>query len=519
MDSGFHVYLTSNVAPNIFASNNPSKFSTLLAKEINLDGSGWEVGVRNIMYPSHVKSATEDDKIFIYKHKDKYREILPIPDRKAYKKDQPLANVGSNIIIQIPTGKKDLPEAIVTLLNENVFAKKGVFKVEYRKDLKKFIFHCHKEDIVILFSPDTQRFFGFSNAVYTKGSHWAWSAFNPNNHKTLKTLEFGLFDLQVLSKNEYHLKRSYELNMSVKNAKARYEATVPYRFKNWADDDLLYEPTFTVSVIPQEGKIKFITRKGYPKELEKDEERVLLFRFDDASRKAFNLQPIYVKNFGMELDFTPIKENKDIEDIRSMYVTLYFGSIRELDDGPAEEAIATISIDSELPFKQPTDFLPKLNQLSNKYKYSFDFDESRQRFTLSTGETYFLRMSKSLSSILGFDSSHLTNFTLDPESVITASHFPVINRAITTLYVYTNIVNDVNVGDVLAPLLLTCPFKKDDTNDVIQMEFMQPIYTSLNRNQFQQIDIQIYDEAGSLVPFVFGKTVLTLHFRKQSSFI
>ena len=79
----------------------------------------------------------------------------------------------------------------------------------------------------------------------------------------------------------------------------------------------------------------------------------------------------------------------------------------------------------------------------------------------------------------------------------------------------SNIVNTVYVGDVKAPLLLTCPFRKDPNSNVNQLEFLNPTFTKLNRSTIRQIDIEIYDDAGALVPFLYGRTLLTLEFRKR----
>ena len=89
-----------------------------------------------------------------------------------------------------------------------------------------------------------------------------------------------------------------------------------------------------------------------------------------------------------------------------------------------------------------------------------------------------------------------------------------MQRSITTLYTYSNIVEVVHVGDVKAALLLACPFITDKDSHVRQIEFLRPTYCKVNRQRLKQIDVEITDDAGDLIPFLYGKTVITLHFRQ-----
>ena len=97
-----------------------------------------------------------------------------------------------------------------------------------------------------------------------------------------------------------------------------------------------------------------------------------------------------------------------------------------------------------------------------------------------------------------------------------AAEFPILDRNIMALYVYTNIIDSIYIGDVKAPLLLTCPFKRSSKTNVHQLEFLNPCFVPLNRTRINQIDIAIYDDAGTLVPFLFGKTNMSLEFRRRA---
>ena len=536
MDDGFTVYLASNVAPDTFPKNSPSQFSTLLANEVQLDGNGWEVAVRNIMYPSNVKSVTEaEDKVFIYKHADSYRDILPHPPRVsdavklavAHKLKPSTAGVKmeyENKVIdyttvfdlEFPINSKDIAKDIVTAFNETEWHKKGFYKIEYKENSKKFVLHCFKEDVLFMMPDEVSKYLGFKKPSFTKGSYWAWSAFNPKKKLPSARNTFFLFDLQLLISEEHEMNRSYISSQG----KFTYSTIITNKFLYEKDDDLLYEPRFSINITPEDGKMYFRTVRKYPHKLTHFEQRVLAFSFDDNTRRTFNLDRLYFKDINKQQFKIPItKDRKELDKVSAIRIKVYFLGIRELELGHETIPVATIPIDSDIPFTQPSDFLPKLNQLSKTYDYLFTYDKSLHRFTLKTGKKHYMQLTKSLAIILGFEEPKTKLVTFLPSTETTTAHFPVLNRAITTLYIYSNIVDNVFVGDVKAPLLLTCPFKKDDKNAVSQMEFLQPIYTKLNRNQLQQIDIAIHDEAGSLIPFLFGKTVLTLHFRKRSNFM
>ena len=532
MDEGFTVYLTSNVAPDTFPTNGPSQFSTLLADEVQLDGNGWEVAVRNIMYPSNVKSVTEDeDKMYISTYRDTYRNILPVPkqaqeaermlSKRRAMKTKESSKYGNKLLdfmttfsVTFPTESTDRVKDTLNLVNGSEWKKKGLYSLIYKEGRKKFILNCYQEDMLFTMTREMAQYLGFRHSVFTKGTHWAWSEFNPEKKMPSGKQTFTLTDLQLLISEQHTFTRSIS-----NKGHFSYHAVITNLFAAAKDDDLLYEPRVSIDINPSSGKISFRSLKDVPKELLPYEHRMMAIAFDKGSQFAFGLQPLYVIQNYKDIDIPVSRDKNKALAVGAIEATIYFIGLRELELGPTDKPLATIPIDSNIPFTRPSDFLPLLNKLSTRYNYSFTFNTTLQRFTASVGEQYFISMSKSLAVILGFENAQGRLTTFEPHTETVATQFPVLNRAITTLYIYSNIVDNVYIGDVKAPLLLTCPFKRDEKNNVSQVEFLQPIYTKLNRNQVQQIDISIHDEAGSLIPFLYGKTVLTLHFRKRSNFI
>ena len=89
-----------------------------------------------------------------------------------------------------------------------------------------------------------------------------------------------------------------------------------------------------------------------------------------------------------------------------------------------------------------------------------------------------------------------------------------LQRGFYSLFVYCDIVEDVVVGDVKAPLLRTVNIDgKDD--EMVSRIYQTVQYVSVQRRQFDAIEIDIRDDTGRRVPFQRGKVIVTLHFRMR----
>lgn len=138
------------------------------------------------------------------------------------------------------------------------------------------------------------------------------------------------------------------------------------------------------------------------------------------------------------------------------------------------------------------------------------------RFHVKSSGNYFLELSHSLADILGFKYPHAIKSNLYCKRDMMAMYSPFVHRGIDTIFVYTDIVNNVMVGDVKAPLLLIYPFKSSTQGRNIHQEFINPNYVPLNRTTIRRIEILLRDGAGDPIPFTHGKTVISLHFRKRN---
>ena len=85
-------------------------------------------------------------------------------------------------------------------------------------------------------------------------------------------------------------------------------------------------------------------------------------------------------------------------------------------------------------------------------------------------------------------------------------------------YVYSDIASYSLVGDTKVPLLRVCE-TQGVFGKMISTTFTHPHYVPLARSSFETIEMNISNELGKPMPFEFGKTVVTLHFRKKNKLL
>ncbi len=85
------------------------------------------------------------------------------------------------------------------------------------------------------------------------------------------------------------------------------------------------------------------------------------------------------------------------------------------------------------------------------------------------------------------------------------------------LYVYSDIIEDVCVGDSKTPLLRTVGIDGGSGADMGQtrsQEFLHPHYKPVKKGYINNIFIEIKDDTGRDIDFTTGKVICTLHFRR-----
>lgn len=83
------------------------------------------------------------------------------------------------------------------------------------------------------------------------------------------------------------------------------------------------------------------------------------------------------------------------------------------------------------------------------------------------------------------------------------------------LFIYTDIIRSIHVGDTMSNLLRMVEIPNHcEFGDQISFRYEKPEYKRLASNQISSIQVYIKDDSGADVPFEFGRTIVTLHFRK-----
>ena len=86
------------------------------------------------------------------------------------------------------------------------------------------------------------------------------------------------------------------------------------------------------------------------------------------------------------------------------------------------------------------------------------------------------------------------------------------------MYVYCDIASFVPIGNTKSPLLRVCNVS-GTFGEIVRVTFDRPFYVPVSRREFDTILIDIRDELGQRMPFAFGKSVATLHFRRRHSLL
>ena len=91
-----------------------------------------------------------------------------------------------------------------------------------------------------------------------------------------------------------------------------------------------------------------------------------------------------------------------------------------------------------------------------------------------------------------------------------------LDGTIHTLYVYCNIVENMLVGGMKAPLLRIVGVDTKQGENV-RKTYDNPMYVPVRIKKFDTIEINIKSNTGEHVPFQYSKLEVILHFRKQNS--
>ena len=169
-----------------------------------------------------------------------------------------------------------------------------------------------------------------------------------------------------------------------------------------------------------------------------------------------------------------------------------------------------------------TGFYSSTNELLNMLNYYLrptsrsNFQFNKVTLDIKAGET--LTMPRGLSEVLGFnDQNSLGSFSgqEDTNELLHAAAAPDLARQTHNIFIYSDIVRLVMVGNGYAPLLKLLPTNEQDRGKYVTKEFIDRYYMPLSSNYIKQITIDLRDDQGSNIRFTGGKVTVVLHFRPK----
>jgi hypothetical protein len=121
-----------------------------------------------------------------------------------------------------------------------------------------------------------------------------------------------------------------------------------------------------------------------------------------------------------------------------------------------------------------------------------------------------LRLSKDIAQIFGVNEDHVLNKHID------SLRTPDINRGMTSLFVYSNLVANRLVGNVSVPLLRIIPLY-NTRYETVRHEFQHLLYVPTNSFEGRYLRTFVGRDNGDVVNFPGGKLILNLHIRQKQS--
>lgn len=149
-----------------------------------------------------------------------------------------------------------------------------------------------------------------------------------------------------------------------------------------------------------------------------------------------------------------------------------------------------------------------------KAQIQFLWDEHARRVSIYCVNQCKVRFpDKLLLQVLGFDPTEQYQLHGQRELHV-AKRPPDLKLGMFGLFVYSDIVDPVPVGDVVVPLLRIVAVEGED-GDYVSKTYDRVHYVGVAQSHFDSVEIHINTDLGDFVHFEHGKVVVKLHFRPR----
>ena len=457
--SFYHV-LTSNVAPKTFPDNSASKFSTPIYNPYDLNGK-WEVAVTQM---------THNNCVYTFNG-----EQYTIQDSSLSKKN--LDHIDTHFKVDLNISKK-------TLTRDEFYAefKKCVSEHPLLKlllELKvtdwRLEYKVLRTEFFIILSRDIQLSCQFLSPVLTGYDFYRRSGYKPPDQLYVSN------SCVIVGKRtvnaEHYLLKERRAEMSIPDLMKIYNEKLPSSITSMTLNE---------------------RRKGIHLNKIANDGTVLIL-----SEGLNDFLKLYVA--GYSLPDNPIFSIKNRSNDYSMP---WFVSLIKLNNPEPFVLSTTVYNLAKKQFTTRSEACNYLNSFDKRV--AFSCNDSNVTTMKIHNEHVIVKFDDDLRDILAFDKNKYTG-----SKTFTASGTFSLTRRIHYIYVYCNINELIRIGDTQAPLIAILPYDGSICVPHIEREFKNPMYVSLIRNNIAQIDVEIRDDAGQLIPFTEDAlTSIRLHFRQ-----
>ena len=133
---------------------------------------------------------------------------------------------------------------------------------------------------------------------------------------------------------------------------------------------------------------------------------------------------------------------------------------------------------------------------------------------------FYLVTSDKIGYMLGFENGKINYMSeyLDGSQYSVVPYLPDMNAGMYALMVHCDLVAPQLVGNTYANLLRMVPVV-GIFNETITNIYNDEQYVPVLKKTFDSIEININDDTGKIVNFLYGRTFVTLHFRKRQRWV
>jgi len=521
----FNIILPSNSNPKIFPENKPSEYSVEFAKPLYLSGPH-EVALTEVTYYNdislltnnyfeiHTEVREKDDCFRLFQNG--LHGTWDFHHLTLHPFSPSLPSVKNMIKIEKAYATSSFNSTVPTLSlqdTENEIGKmfrriNDLFTLTLNRFFKPVVKGSTKllkegrKHVLLILGRDLAHTLGFPRTTFSS-LHWynglGWKA-----ERTVSDFQCRIAPLYALQKRSVRVKEKFEVIKNIEDVARKFQGSVPESLMTCE-----YKKE-KVTLFTAEMEVEFLVfTKKTP--LEKSNSAVIefgseiqrLFKHPDSPPCLTELNDTYK----IQLNSNKLKTATN----DAWHINVYSDKILADELSTSTELVRRVNLNVE-DLNTPSEICTKLNENGAHYlnadEYFFSYDPLKKRMVLKVGRNYLIKLDKMLATILGF-----SKFTINEGTTI-GNSAPSLERDISNLYIYCNIVEYTRVGDIEAPLLRTFPLSSV-RKQLINREFINKMYLPINRSVINRIDISIHDDAGEIVPFYGGVTVLTLHIKNR----